>query len=68
MVMRIYSPLSVHNKGLTKLAEAAITRCDLSPDSFVLVLRYCSNLKAIRYKSTILNRIVADKSYRVIVA
>ena len=32
------------------------------------MLRYCANLKAIRYKSTNLNRIVANKSYRVIVA
>ena len=38
------------------------------PDSFVLVLRYCANLKAIRYESTSKNRIVADKSRRVIVA
>ena len=37
-------------------------------DSFVLMLRYCANLKAIRYESTSLNRIVADKSHRVIVA
>ena len=38
------------------------------PDSFVLVLRYCVSLKAIRYESTSLNRIVADKSHRIIVA
>ena len=38
------------------------------PDSFVLMLRYFVNLKAIRYESTSLNRIVADKSHRVIVA
>ena len=38
------------------------------PDSFVLMLRYCGNLKAIRYESTSLNKIVADKSHRVIVA
>ena len=38
------------------------------PDSFVLMLRYCSNLKAIRYESTSLNRIIADKSHSVIVA
>ena len=37
------------------------------PDSFVLVLRYCANLEAITYESTSLNRIVADKSHRVIV-
>ena len=38
------------------------------PDSFVLMLRYCANLKAIRYESTNSNRIVADKSHHVIVA
>ena len=38
------------------------------PDSFVLMLRYCANLKAIRYESTSLKRIVADKSHCVIVA
>ena len=38
------------------------------PDSFVLMLRYCANLKAIRYESMSLNRIVADKSHNVIVA
>ena len=38
------------------------------PDSFVLMLRHCVNLKATKYESTSLNRIVADKSHRVIVA
>ena len=38
------------------------------PDSFVLMLRYCANLKTIRYESMTLNRILADKSHRVIVA
>ena len=38
------------------------------PDSFVLMLRHCVNLKVIRYESTSLNRIAADKSHRVIVA
>ena len=38
------------------------------PDYFVMMLRYRANLKAIRYESTSLNRIVADKSHRVIVA
>ena len=37
-------------------------------DSFVLMLRYCVNLKAIRYESASLNKIVADKSHSVIVA
>ena len=36
-------------------------------DSFVLMLRYCVNLKAIRYESTSFNRIVADKLHRVII-
>ena len=38
------------------------------PDSFVMMLRYCATLKVIRYESTSLNRIVADKSHHVIVA
>ena len=38
------------------------------PDSFVLMLRYCVNMKVIRYKSTSFNRIVADKLHRVIAA
>ena len=38
------------------------------PDSFVLMLGYCANLKPIRHESTSLNRVVADKSHRVIVA
>ena len=37
-------------------------------DSFVLMSRHCANLKAIRYESASLNRIVADKSHSVIVA
>ena len=32
------------------------------------MLRNCANLKAIRYESTSLSRVVADKSHRVIVA
>ena len=38
------------------------------PDSFVMMPRYCANLKAIRYESINLNRMVADKLHRVIVA
>ena len=38
------------------------------PDSFVLMLCYCANLKATRYESTSLNRIVANKLHHVIVA
>ena len=36
--------------------------------SFVLMLRYSANLKAIGYKSTSFNRIVGDKLHRVIAA
>ena len=36
--------------------------------TFLLILSYCANLKTIRYESTSLNRIVADKLHRVIVA
>ena len=38
------------------------------PDSFVMMPRYCANLKAIRYESMSLNGIIADKSHCVIVA
>ena len=38
------------------------------PDSFVLTLHHCVNLKEIRHESTSLNRIAADESHRVIVA
>ena len=47
------------------ICKATITGCDLSPRLFVLIIRY---LKVIRYESTSLNRIVADKLHRVIVA
>ena len=38
------------------------------PEPFVMMLRYCANLKAIRYESTSLNRIVANKLHRVVEA
>ena len=56
--------LEEHSVPLRLQLHGAIHR----PDSFVLILRYCANLKAISYESTTLNRIVADKSHRVIVA
>ena len=37
------------------------------PKSFEMMPRYCANLKTIRYESTSLNRILVDKSHRVIV-
>ena len=48
------------------LVKATITAEIYRPYSFVLMLRYCANLKAIRYESTSLNRIVAHKSHRVV--
>ena len=53
---------------IEEISIAAITRCDLSPDSFVLMQRHCANLKERRYESTSWDRIVAHKSHRVIVA
>ena len=58
------SDFSYERKSALRLQlHSAIYR----PDSFLLMLRYCENLKAIRYESMSLNRIVADKSHRVIV-
>ena len=60
-----YSQLSPISQNCLRLQlHGAIYR----PDSFVLMLRHCGNLKAIRYESTSLNRIVADKSHLVILA
>ena len=59
--------LSLINKNVNRIRlqlHGAIYR----PDSFVVMVRYCANLKAIRYESTTLNGIIADKSHRVIVA
>ena len=60
---------------ISESAELDISRVRLQlhgaiyrPDSFVLMLRYCVKLKAIRYESTSFNRIVADKSHGVIAA
>ena len=62
-----FQTISKHRLKLGQLRlhlHGAIYRAD----SFVLMLRYCANLKAIRHESTSFNRIVADKSHRVIVA
>ena len=59
--------------GVPKFCTTSCFRLQLHgaiyrPDSFVLMVRYCANLKAIRYESMSLNRIADDKSHRVIVA
>ena len=42
---------------------------DLLPQFICIdAIHYCANLKPVRYESTSLDRIVADKSHRVIVA
>ena len=77
---RIYKNINVqqvHNKYEENVRctrkRPALLRLQLHgaiyrPDSFVLMLRYCANLKVIRYELTSLNRIIADKSHCVIVA
>ena len=45
-----------------------ITRCNLSDRYFLLMLGYCRNFSTIRYVPTRLNRMVADKLNRVILA
>ena len=62
---------SVWQTMLASFAKALVLRLRLHdaiyrPDSFMLMLRYYANLKAIRYESASLNRIVADKSHHVI--
>ena len=56
------------NPDLATLLRLQLHGVIYRSDSFVLMLHYYANLKAIRYESTSLNRIVADKSHRVIVA
>ena len=58
---------NVNVRGL-KILRLQLHGVIYHPNSFVMILRYCVNLKAIRYESTNLNRIVADKSHCVIVA
>ena len=58
--------LSLYTKLITVL-RLQLHGAIYHPDSFVLMLRYCANLKAIRYEPTTLNRIVGDESHCVIV-
>ena len=55
---------TISQRGLRLRLHGAIYRLD----SFVSMIHYCANLKAIRYDSSSLDRIVADKSHRVMVA
>ena len=67
--MKFESYLDLVNDFKTRRCLRLQLHCAIyRPDSFVLMLRYCANLKAIRYESTSLNRIVADKSHFVIAA
>ena len=68
--MKLYDIVAFSNEnascnwGLRLQLHGAIYR----PDSFVLMLHYCVNLKVIRYESRSFNGIVANKSHHVIVA
>ena len=64
IIAELFIVITISQGWLRLQLHGAIYR----PDSFELMLRYYVNLKAIRYESTSLNRIVADKSHRVIVA
>ena len=66
--MFVYIHFNVPPTRITDLVMLQLHGAIYRPDSFVMILRYCANLKAIRYESTSLNRIVANKSHRVIVA
>ena len=61
---QLVSQVKVPNDNYRLRLYGAIYRLD----SFVLMLRFCANLKAIRYEPTSLSRMIADKSHRVIVA
>ena len=54
-------PKQAINSGASWI-KLQLHRAIYRPDSFVLMLRYSANLKAIRSESTSLKRIVADKS------
>ena len=65
-----YSNINTTIIEITKVGSIRLHLHDAihRPSSFVLMLRYCASLKAIRYKSTSFNRIVADKLHPVIAA
>ena len=63
LLSRLFSCIIITSDTLRLQLHGAI----YPPDSFVMMLPYCAKLKAIRYESTSLNRIVADKLHRVIV-
>ena len=73
--LRMQSLLSYRNTKATtiEITKVGSMRLQLHdaiyhPDSFVLMLHYCANLKVTRYKSTSFNRIVANKLHCVIAA
>ena len=65
-----YSNIKATTIEITKVRSMRLELHDVihRPDSFVLMLCYCANLKAIRYKSTSFNRIITDKLHHVIAA
>ena len=67
-MQRLLNFLETHTLLIQQKIRLQLHGAIYRPDSFVLMLDYCVNLKAISYEPTSLNRIVADKSHRVIVA
>ena len=67
-VLQIMPGVPIKTQHFLKSLRLQLHGAIYRSDSFVLMVRYCANLKAIRHESTSLNRIVADKSHRVIVA
>ena len=65
-----YRNIKVTTIEITKVGSLRLQLHDTihRPNSFVFMLCYCANLKAIRYKSTSFNRIVANKLHHVIAA
>ena len=59
--MFVYIHFNVPLTRITDLVGLQLRGAIYRPNSFVLMPRYCANLKAIRYESTSLKRIVADK-------
>ena len=68
LTMKVFGPARNHDKLLRNRVRLQLHGAIYRPDSFVLMLRYCANLKAMRYESMSFNRIAADKSHRVIAA
>ena len=71
--MQLYCLIEILKQPTIEITKVGSMRLKLHDaihchDSFVLMLCYCENLKAIRYKSMSFSRLVADKLHGVIAA